>query len=266
MQGDVENMQDKYDIIIQGGQSNADGSGLGPVIEEYIPSPQILYLNAKKQVEEAKEGIRVTYIDEPFVIEEAKERENNGNKVGDFALTFAEAYVKNGHLAKGRKVLIVRGGIGGTGFYKHHWGLQDNVYLKMLEMTDYALHLNPENRIVAFLWHQGEHDAFEGNTAETYYSQLSDMLRGVRTRYGMVPFIAGDFVKEFKNQFASEHIVKSIRRVAQENERTAFVETSDLLSNNQVTKNEDIYHFSRESLHILGRRYYHEFAQIHGDK
>ncbi len=254
---------DKYDIIIQGGQSNADGCGIGPVTQEYMPSPQILYLNAKKYVEEAKEGVRVEYIDEPFIIEEAKERESKGNKVGDLALTFAEAYIKNGKLAEGRKLLIIRGAIGGTGFYKHHWGLQDKVYLKLLEMVDYALKLNSENRIVAFLWHQGEHDAIEGNTAETYYRQLSDMLQGVRTRFGVMPFIAGDFVNEFKNRFASlcAPIVEIIRLVVQENERAAFVETSDLLSNNQVMQNEDVYHFCRESLHELGYRYFHAFIQ-----
>lgn len=37
-----------HDIIIQGGQSNAEGSGLGPVEKEYIPSAQVLYLEAKK--------------------------------------------------------------------------------------------------------------------------------------------------------------------------------------------------------------------------
>ena len=37
------NLCDKYDIIIEGGQSNAEGSGIGPVnkFEEFTPSPRI---------------------------------------------------------------------------------------------------------------------------------------------------------------------------------------------------------------------------------
>ena len=39
-------MCDAYDIIIGGGQSNAEGSGVGPVdaFEEFKPSSNILYL------------------------------------------------------------------------------------------------------------------------------------------------------------------------------------------------------------------------------
>lgn len=257
-------LDEKYDIIIQGGQSNADGSGIGPVSQEFLPNSNIKYLNAKKHVDLVEEGLRIEYVDEPFIIEEAHERFVNGNTVGDFALTFAEDYIKNNRLELGRKLLIIRGAIGGTGFYKGHWGLQDKVYLKLLEMIEYALKLNPENRIVAFLWHQGEHDAFEGNPAENYYKQLTDMLKGVRSRYGMMPFIAGDFVSDWKskNLASCEPIVDVIRRVVAENTRSGFVETLDLLSNNQKTQNGDELHFCREALHELGHRYYALFSNI----
>ena len=255
---------EKYDIIIQGGQSNAEGSGIGPVTQEFSPNSNILYLEAKKSVDLVEEGLRIEYFDEPFIIEEAKERVSQDKIIGDFALTFAEDYIKNNRLELGRKLLIIRGAIGGTGFYKGHWGLQDKVYLKLLEMIDYALKLNPENRIVAFLWHQGEHDAFEGNPAENYYKQLTDMLKGVRSRYGTMPFIAGDFVNDWKskNLASCEPIVDVIRRVVAENTRSGFVETSDLLSNNQKTQNGDELHFCRESLYELGRRYYKAFSNI----
>ena len=257
-------VNEKYDIIIQGGQSNAEGSGIGPVSQEFLPNSNIKYLNAKKHVDLVDDGLRIEYVDEPFVIEEANERILQDKIVGDFALTFAEDYVKNGGLEQGRKVLIIRGAIGGTGFYKGHWGLQDKVYLKLLEMVDYALKLNPENRIVTFLWHQGEHDAFEGNPAENYYKQLTDMLKGVRSRYGMMPFIAGDFVSDWKskNLASCEPIVDVIRRVVAENTRSGFVETLDLLSNNQKTQNGDEIHFCREALHELGHRYFQAFMQL----
>ena len=257
-------LNEKYDIIIQGGQSNAEGSGIGPVSQEFLLNSNIKYLNAKKHVDLVEEGLCIEYVDEPFVIEEAKERIVQDEIIGDFALTFAEDYIKNKCLEEGRKILIIRGAIGGTGFYKGHWGLQDKVYLKLLEMVDYALKLNPENRIVAFLWHQGEHDAFEGNPAETYYKQLTAMLKGVRSRYDKMPFIAGDFVNDWKskNLASCEPIINVIRRVVAESGKAAFVETVDLLSNNQKTQNGDELHFCRESLHELGHRYFQAFMQL----
>ena len=36
-----------FDIVIQGGQSNADGSGFGPADEPFEPNPDILYLTTK---------------------------------------------------------------------------------------------------------------------------------------------------------------------------------------------------------------------------
>lgn len=37
-------INEKYDIIIQGGQSNAEGSGIGPVTQEFSPNSNILYI------------------------------------------------------------------------------------------------------------------------------------------------------------------------------------------------------------------------------
>lgn len=260
-------INEKYDIIIQGGQSNAEGSGIGPVTQEFSPNSNILYFEAKKSVDLVEEGLRIEYFDEPFIIEEAKERVSQDKIIGDFALTFAEDYIKNNRLETGRKLLIIRGAIGGTGFYKGHWGLQDKVYLKMLEMVDYALQLNPENRIVAFLWHQGEHDAFEGNPPDIYHKQLLDMLQSVRARYGVMPFVAGDFVYDWKDKNIQicEPIIQVIRNVVKETEKSGFVETDGLLSNDQKIGNKDELHFCRESLYELGHRYFKEFSKLIDD-
>ena len=163
---------DIYDIIIQAGQSNAEGMGRGDVSNEYVPNPNVLYLNAEKKVEHKPEAVVVTYYDKPFQISIAQERQVAGIPIGDFALSFARKYVENGLLKKNRKLLIIRAGIGGTGFKKGNWGVKDQLYLKMREMVDYALSLNEENRIVGFLWHQGEHDAFEKNEPEIFEKQL----------------------------------------------------------------------------------------------
>ena len=254
-----------YDIIIQGGQSNSEGSGLGPVEQAYEPSEDILYLDVDKTTEAFPGGLNVIYADRPFYIHKAGERVWQSEYIlGDLALSFSKKYIENGLLEKGRKLLIIRASVGGTGFQTKHWGMQDPLYLKMLEMTDYALSLNPENRIVSFLWHQGENDAVEGNTPENYKNQLLKMITSVRERYGNMPFIAGDFVNEWKtlNISICEPIVNVIKEVVLLVGNSAFVETSDLLSNNQTINNGDNIHFSRQSLYILGERYFEKFKNI----
>ena len=56
--------------------------------------------------------------------------------------------------------------------------------------------------------------------------------------------------------------VSKIKEVFAKLGRGAFVETADLLSNNQKTGNGDDIHFCRESQHILGRRYFEAFKNL----
>ena len=258
-----------YDVFIQAGQSNAEGTGYGPVMQEFVPDERIHYLNAIKTVTEKDERIHVVYEDEPFAIEVAQERDvvinNIDRRVGDFALSFAKAYIGAGMLEEGREILIIRAAVGGTGFQRKHWGLEDDLYLKMLEMTDYALSLNPENRLKGFLWHQGEHDAFEGNTPDRYRQQMTNLLESVRARYQCphLPFVCGDFARGWKSQNLDicEPILQAIRQVTAE-QGGRFVTTDDLLTNDEATGSGDGIHFCRESLHILGRRYFEAYQEM----
>ena len=254
---------EKYDIIIQGGQSNAEGCGVGETENPYIPSADVLYMDVEKQIETTAEYMIITYPNSPFLIHQAQER-GETEKYADFSLRFAEKYKENGCLKDGRKLLIIRAAIGGSGFKKGQWGLNAPVYLKMLEMTEYALSLNPENKIVAFLWHQGEHDAFEKNDPDIFKTELKACIEEVRRRFGYMPFITADFVNEWKskNLEICEPIVDKIKEVTKEVGYSAFIETSDLPSNNQKTGNGDDIHFCRNSLRILGERYFNAFEKL----
>lgn len=256
----------KYDIVIQGGQSNAEGTGYGEVTRELTRSPNVWYLEAEKTVEVIDNRLCVTYAEKPFAILPAEERiGENGMTVGDFSLTFAEAYERAGLLRKDRNLLIVRAGVGGAGFMKKFWGVGNMLHNKLVDMVDYALSLNNENRVVGFLWHQGEHDAFEKNDPEVFKAQLTATVEDIRTRYGKdLPFIAGDFANEWKNDNIEDcrPIVAKIRETIGEVGNAAFVETSDLLTNNQKIGNGDTVHFCRESLHILGRRYFNAYQEL----
>ena len=249
-----------YDIIIQGGQSNAAGYGVGPVTNEYEPCEEIVYLDKVKLLGDNRGGE-----EKPFVIHMAEERLADEEKtLGDFSLTFSKKYMESGKLQVGRKILIVRAAVPSVGFQTGHWGIRAPLHKEMIKMTDYALSLNPENKVVGFLWHQGETDSVERNIPANYKKQLLETVFDVRQRYGNMPFIVGDFVSEWKslNLDICKPIINVIKEVVVEVKNSAFIETVDLLSNNQVVKNEDNIHFSKESLHILGERYFEAFEKI----
>ena len=132
-------------------------------------------------------------------------------------------------------------------------------------MINYALSLNPENKITALLWHQGEHEIAKENPPKIYYEQLSSMLFAVKEKYEVpdLPFITGDFVNEWKSTKIEKAtpIVNVIKRVTEEM-GGIFIETADLLSNNQKNGDGDIIHFCRESLHVLGKRYFKAYCDI----
>lgn len=230
-----------YDIIVQAGQSNSEGCGLGEAKEAFVPSDEILYLTSD------------------FVLAPAAERQRDGQNVSDFSLFFAREYVRSGRLAQGRRVLILRTAVGGTGFLDKRWGKEDDLFLNMLAMIRHAKGLHPESRFVAFLWHQGETDATLHATYDGHRQNLAGLLDAVRaeTQVADLPFVAGDFVQDWKGQNTAicEPVIAAMRQVCSD-KNGSFVETEDLPSNNQQSGNGDTIHFSTASLEILGKRYY----------
>ena len=254
----------KFDIIIQAGQSNSEGYGLGPVEKEYIPTDKIWQLDAPKCATALPDRMDVVYLDEPLILKVAEESEGENGKIGNFGLTFSEEYIKAGMLEEGRAILIIRAGVGGTGFCRKEWGLGSLLYNKLTELVDYALSLNEENRVVALLWHQGECDSAEKNPPEKFGEALKAQMLDTRARYGEIPIIAGDFVNDWKskNLELCQPIVETIKRVLKEMGKAEFVETSDLLSNDQKTGNGDDIHFCRQAQYILGERYFNAFKNL----
>lgn len=249
--------QERFDIILQAGQSNAEGCGCGPVDEPYQPKDTVWYL------------------DSDFTITKAKEQVRENEIRGDFSLSFADRYLQEGLLEDGRSLLIIRSSVGGTGFTDHRWGMTDDLYLRMMEMVRTALALNPENRLVAFLWHQGENDVNKKQSYKPHYDNLSTLLASVREEFNVpkLPFVAGDFVPLWKQdkEEACAEIVNAMIDVCKNLGCGKFVTTEGLLSNyeelGRPTLNWlDNIHFSRKSLYELGNRYYDAFLEIKNDK
>jgi len=235
---------DVFDIVIQGGQSNSEGCGIGSLEHPYQQHPEIYMMESD------------------FTIMTAREKVWGNDAVGNYALSFAEKYVYNDNLKSDRKLLILMAAVGGTGFCDHRWGLKDDLFLNMIKMLETALALNPENRPVAFLWHQGETDT-QNPVYDIHYNNLSNLVEKVRSVAGCddLPFIAGNFVPQWynENKDICIPIVKAIRDVCADIGHAVFVETDGLQSNNEKVGNDDTIHFSREALYYLGYRYYDAF-------
>ncbi|MBE6653018.1 MAG: sialate O-acetylesterase [Ruminococcaceae bacterium] len=249
--------KEAFDVIIQAGQSNSEGYAFGHLEAPYSPDGRVWYMNENDTISLAVEKVA-------------------GNGIqANFSLPFAREYVNAGRLAGDRKLLILRAAVGGTGFLDNRWKLTDDLYLHMMEMIRTALALNPENRLVAFLWHQGETDAGLHATFDQHYNHLKTLVESVRTAFDVpnLPFIAGDFVHDWRDVNAEicAPVLDAIRAVCHDCTPAAFVETDGLKSNAQEAidhplgwGNGDIIHFSRPAIYELGRRYFEKFTEITG--
>ena len=245
--------KNKYDILIQAGQSNAEGYGFGPTDNPWQPNEKVWYLN------------------ENYTISQAAEKVFRNDIQSNFALSFAREYMQSGYLESERKILILRAAVGGTGFLNNRWRPGDDLYLRMTDMIRTALELNPANRLIALLWHQGETDVSFRATYETHYKNLMTFVTNLRKEFNCeeMPFIAGDFVQQWKTIHILDclPVVSAIQAVCHDCGNGGFAETDGLLSNVQElhrspTGGEDTGHFSRNSVYELGKRYFKVFQSI----
>ena len=263
-----------YDIIVLAGQSNAEGTGVGKGKNSHYNNCNILELVDKNRALVRLSGDGILSLPKPYEwnLQIANERKDI-YVFADFAQSFAEEYISKGRLNEGRKILIVKTAIGGTGFVKNHWGKGCSMTERALEMIDYALSLEDNSRIVAILWHQGEHDASEGPELSTltremfYYDKFSCLVDTFVEKYGKTPIIAGGFTDEWSKGYISQcnAIIKATKKVLKRHDGTV-VSTKGLKSNNQDSNNGDTVHFCRKALYTLGKRYYAAFEKISNNK
>ncbi len=268
-----------YDIIILGGQSNAEGTGLGPTDRPYISDDRILMMRdgGKYGYEQQPDGSMKFLVTEPytFVTETARERNDGTQDYGMFVLTFAKKYVEAGLLGEGRKLLIINGTSGGTGFAGKQWGIGNVLHERLIKMINDAKK-DDSDRFVAFLWHQGEHDAFENadfsaeKRREIYRADLTATVNAIRNESGdsTLPFIAAEFVSEWRfkeeNSRACDAVLSATADVCEKLGHGKMVMARDLKSNNQAVGNGDDIHFCRDALVTLGERYFDAFCEIKG--
>ena len=245
--------KEKFDILIQAGQSNSEGYGFGNVRDPYEANDRVWYFNGDGTFQMAQERVQ-----------------KNGIQ-SNFALSFARKYIDEGELDDDRRLLILRTAVGGTGFSDNRWKSTDDLYQRMMDMIKTVLALNPENRLKALLWHQGETDAMNQVTFEYYLEHITALVNNVRVVFSVptLPFIAGDFVPlwKSKNEEKCVPVISALKAVCN-HAYGDFVESAGLDSNledgypHPLGWSCDDVHFCRRSIYLLGERYFEAYRSI----
>ena len=265
-----------FDIIVLAGQSNAEGNGISLLDKPIIVSDAYEIIDKNKYGMKLKEdgsyaGLDFVYPVET-IIRELQERKGNNTYSSDLSLSFVERYKQSKFYSLNRKLLVIKTGYGGSGFAFDQHGVGNPLYQRMLDMINVGLSLNKDNRIVAFLWHQGEHDAYENaqfSDEERYHYYYSNLLKeflAVKEQYKQFdfPFITGGLCRGWKKQYPhqSEAIEKATIDVCNKIGNAAFVSGDDLPTNEEILHHVDNDHYSKESILILGERYFEAFASL----
>ena len=265
-----------FDIIVVAGQSNAEGNGVS-----FDNKPMIIS-DAYEIIDKNKYGMKLkvdgSYDDLDFVypveiiIRELQERKVDKFYNSDLSLSFVKKYQNSRYFSQNRKILVIKTGYGGSGFAFDQHGVGNPLYLRMLDMINKGLSLNEDNRIVAFLWHQGEHDAFENanftyqERYDYYYSNLLKEFLAIKEEYKQFsfPIIAGGLCRDWKKRYRteSEAVEKATIDVCEKIGNAMFVRADDLPSNEEAIHNGDLDHFCKESILVLGERYFDAFASL----
>ncbi len=243
----------KFDIIIAAGQSNCEGSGVGDVECPYIPKENVWSMNRN------------------FTISTSCEKVQNNVVLGAFPLKFADEYIENGYLKSDRQILIIESAVSGTGFtegnHKETWHRGGELSQTMFDMVKTAMELNCENKVVAFVWHQGENSVNYNVTKAQHYAYMKELLSDVTQKIaGEYPIITGDFVQAWiKEQSGKADEITQANREITAEFNGYFVQTEKLTSNAEVVdknhiKFDDTIHFSRNALYELGERYFEKFV------
>lgn len=267
--------EEGYDVIILAGQSNAVGYGAGDTDRPFTQSDEILEISDPYPIKLYTDENGRRMLEMPFPPDlyfgKAKERFAYDRLNACLANAFAEDYVKKGLLKPGRKLLIVKTAVGGTGFTKRQWTEDGQCREKMIYMIGEALKLSGDMRVVAFLWHQGEQDAGDRpefpakERHEFYYNEFGEFVKRVRGLLGDdFPIICGEFTPTWmeKNREACDAVLAAMKKVIDTDGYGTIVSSEGAQVNNEAIGNGDVLHFSRNGIHLLGRRYFEAFEKL----
>ncbi len=236
--------KDNLWVFVMAGQSNMAGRAF-VTPKDTLPNPRILTVTQDNQWAVAKEPLH-RYKPKLMGL--------------DCGRSFAEEILKN--VNDSIHIALLPCAVGGTSIKE--WlgdSLRKNVHLysNLKEKVSFA---SKHGTIKGILWHQGESDAKDENTAG-YQDDFLKLLQSFREDIGnkSLPIIIGELGKNIndkKNQATRELINQILTEVSRQDNDMGLVLMQDLTTF-------DGYHFDRSSVQVMGKRYARAYMKMHND-
>lgn len=168
-EGDAARPSTGYDVFLLAGQSNMVGRGqpFDAILDE--PDPAIFQWGrgGDRESRIVPAAARLDHADGALL-----------DRVG-MGLSFAKAYRAAQTVA--RPILLVPTAKGGSSFSAHQWNPGDPLLEDAVSRTNAALATDPGNRLIGILWHQGENDVGQLDTAG-YAAAIDGLIGSLRAR------------------------------------------------------------------------------------
>lgn len=254
-----------YDIIVLAGQSNAEGVGMGPVFADRTNDARLFQFGRA-----GADNYKIIPAADPL------QSWSYPNNAVSFGMSFAREYAVT--MPADRHVLIIPVAYGGSSILQ--WlsppsehslpspSSRKDLYADMRMRILTALGMNPANRVVALLWHQGETDIIyiQGQTPlmahkNVYAMHLQNFITNLRADFPTVPafpILMGEPVASWMaRDSVRTGLVSRLKDVARKNHETYFVGSYGLKSNAEAGYNPaDTIHFSGQAQTTYGKRYF----------
>jgi hypothetical protein len=146
-----------------------------------------------------------------------------------------------------------------------------NLYANATTQIDNALALDPDNRLVAIIWAQGESDAnaiasaptAAGRTAAKakYADRLLELESGLAARYGAVPFLVGGMVPEWIGSNGPRQDIDAVHRgLSTLRPEVAYVPGVS----GHANAGEDFIHYDAAGARLMGAGFYAAYLRQTG--
>ncbi|MBF4630907.1 hypothetical protein ITJ42_06755 [Clavibacter michiganensis subsp. phaseoli] len=270
-----------HDVVAILGQSNAQGGGFG-----YDPTIDVAQDGLDQLVGDwqDKDWGRVVPAEDSLKHVTTWHMTDRPKLVGP-GMTFGRALLADS--APNRRVLLVPAAQGSTSLtrvdavQRFTWdpspepgsveaGLA-NLYANATTQIDNALALDPDNRLVAIIWAQGESDAnaiasaptADGRTAAKakYADRLLELESGLETRYGRVPFLVGGMVPEWIGIDSARRDIDAVHRALPTlRHEVAYVPGVS----GHANEGEDSIHYDAAGARLMGAGFYAAYLRQAG--
>ncbi|OUE24388.1 sialate O-acetylesterase [Clavibacter michiganensis] len=267
-----------HDVVAILGQSNAQGGGFG-----YDPAVDVAQDGLDQLVGDwqDKDWGRVVPAEDSLKHVTTWRMTDHAKLVGP-GMTFGRALLADE--APDRRVLLVPAAQGSTSLtrvdavQRFTWdptpeqgsveaGLT-NLYANATTQIDNALALDPDNRLVAIIWAQGESDAHAIASAPTaagraaaktkYADRLLELESGLAGRYGSVPFLVGGMVPEWIGSDGARQDIDAVHRgLATLRPEVAYVPGVS----GHANEGEDFIHYDAAGARLMGAGFYAAYLQ-----